>query len=427
MFIDDRHGSGRSLTRWGGRILGVVVVLAAVVTALLWWYAGSRLEPTAVPALQESDEGGAAATNVLVVGTDGPPGRDATTGGVGAESILLVQLSDERARPVAVVLPTALRVPPTEGGAQRLGDVFAESGPDALVGAVQDFTGVGIDDYVGVDLDGAARVAAATGGVEMCPDEPVRDEATGLDLEAGCQELAGDEAVAWVRSGRDALVQVRRSLQFIGRAAAQAGATSRKLNPLATKRLVDAVAATTMTDRDLGLTSLYGMADALAGTDTDDLDLRTVPGTIQSVDGESYVVAAPERAPGLFDALAEGRALDADVGTEPADELGAQDVEVLVVNGVGINGLAGQVQTYLEERGFPVVDAVNPQDLDPEAAFDTTLERLTIRHTEATLPHAQFLRDHLGDLPMDLEQVEEGQMPEDAAVVLVVGSAWQDR
>lgn len=425
MFIDDRHNSGRSLAGWIGLVLAVLVVLAVVVGLLLWWYAGSRLDPVEVGAL--ADEPSEEATNVLVVGTDGPPGRDATASGAVAESILLVHLSAERTRPVVVAFPDDLRLPPSEEGPTRLGEVFTESGTDALLAALQDFTGIDIHHYVGVDLGGASRLAAVAGGVEVCPEQAVQDEATGLDLSSGCQQVDGADADAWVRSGEDDFQQVRRSLQFVGSVAEQVGGTSRMLNPLATKRLVDAVRATAVTDRDLGLTSLYGMADALSGADPGDVDLRTVPGTVQSVDGEEFVVAAPEQAPGMFDALATGRELDSDVGTEVAAELGPADVEVLIVNGVGINGLAGDVQSYLEERGFRVLDALNPSDLDPDGEFDTTLERLTIRHTSDSLPHAQILRDHLGDLPLDLEEVEAGELPDEAEVLLEVGSAWSDR
>ena len=428
MFIDDRRSSGRSLTRWVGLVLGVLALLAAVLGLLLWWYAGSRLDPVEVAALDEDVDGATAAdaTNVLVVGTDGPPGRDASEGGAVAETILLVQLSEDRARPMAVAIPTALRLPPSEDGAGRIGDVFTESGPDALVRSLQDFTGIDVDHYVGVDMGGASRLADAVDGVEVCPDQAVQDGDDGLDLSAGCQQLRGDEAEAWVGSGDDTFQQLRRSMEFVGGAAGRVGLTD-MVNPLATKRLVDAVRATVVTDRDLGLTSLYGLAESLTGLDPEDVDLRTVPGTIQAIDGERYVVAAPEQAPQMFDALATGRELDADVGTQAAEELGPDDVDVLIVNGVGINGLAGDVQSYLEERGFPVVDAVNPSDLDPEAGFDTTLQRLTIRHTPGTLPHAQVLRDHLGDVPLDLEEVADGELPQDADVVLEVGAAWNDR
>lgn len=426
MFIDDRHRrSRRSPGRWIALVLGVVLLVVVVVGLLLWWYAGSRLDPMEVTALEEGASG-EEVTNVLVVGTDGPPGADASVGGVEAESIVLLQLSPDRARPVAVSFPTELRVSPSEEGPLRLGDVLVESGADELVRTLQDFTGVDLDHYVGVDLDAASRVAEAVGGVEVCPEEAVQDEATNLDLDAGCQGLSPEQARAWVRSGDD-FARIHRGVEFLGGAAEQASATSRRLNPLATKHLVDALAATVVTDRDLGLRSLDGLVSTLAEVDAGGVDVRTVPGTIQSLEGEQFVVAAPEQAPGMFDALAEGRDLEEDVGTEAASELGPADVDVLVVNGVGINGLAGEVQTFLEDREFRVVDALNPSDLDPDAEFDPTLEGLTIRHTEGGLPHAEVLRDHLGDVPVELEEVQGDDLPEDADVLLEVGSAWADR
>lgn len=446
MFIDDRRGAGarRTVGRWLSILASTGLVLAFLVGFLLWWYAGSRLTPVAIPALDQlpvptatGTEGpddqaaagstGSSITNTLVVVTESPDEGEPT-----AESILLVQSG--RAQPVVLSFPTDLRIQHAGEGFTTLGEVLPNSGPEALIATMQEFSQLDLDHYVSVDLDAASRLADALGGVRVCLDQPFADENLGLDLAAGCTALDASGADSFVRSnvaseefGAEEFGRTARRLRLLGGAAEEASALRTIGRPLTIKRVVDTLAADVQTDRDLGLGALRSLAATLAGVDQGDVLLRTVPGTLQTVDGDTYVVAAPEQAPALFDALARGAQLDAEVGTRPAGELGPANVQVLVVNGVGIAGLAGDVQSYLEERNFSIVDALNPGDLDPSDGFDTSLERLTIRYTQATAPHAKVLQDHLGDVPVELQQVQGDSLPKDASVVLVVGSSWNDR
>ena len=56
-------------------------------------------------------------------------------------------------------------------------------------------------DYAAVDFSGFANVVQALGGLRIYLDAPARDEMSGLDLpQAGCVELDGSQALAYVRS-----------------------------------------------------------------------------------------------------------------------------------------------------------------------------------------------------------------------------------
>ncbi len=333
------------------------------------------------------------------------------------DSVILVQTGRTGAPPVAVLFPPALLVTSPGEGAVRLAEVHQSGGADGMVRTVQDFTGVDLDHYVASDLAGARALVGALGGVEVCT-EPAADE----DGARGCDvvDAAGAAQLAAAEGTDDAFARLDQRARLLRALAEEAQGVGTMANPLRMKRLVDGLAGHVDTDRDLGLLELRSLAADLAGSEP--ADVRTVPATLQTIDGQTQVVAAPEQATALFDALATGSTLDAELGTEEAEALAPDGVDVLVVNGVGISGLAGNVRDYLEARSFRVLDAVNPSDLDPNAEFDTTLQRMTIRHTEATRPHAEVLRDHLGDVPVDLEVVEE--LPNDAHVVLVVGGAW---
>lgn len=440
MYIGDRGRSKRrGPVQWLGIAFVVLVAAAVLVVALLWWYAGRQLQSIELAALGGTGTQAptdADTTDVLVVIGDGLHGPDEAqrTAPQTVSQVVHVQLSEQRVGPVAVAFPMDLRVTMPGQGPALLGDVLEQGGPDALLTAMQDFTGVPIDHYVAVDLAGVSRITDTLGGIEVCLDEPFRDAGRGLDLSAGCHDLDGRRADAFVRSdapsdefGGDEFGQIARRAAWLQAAAARASAPATLANPFTLRQLLRAVGDTIVTDHPAGLLRFQRTSAEIAASADTTLITRTVPGTLQTVDGQTLIIAAPEQAPALFDLLRQGAPLDAELGTEPANVLGPRNVSVLVVNGVGIAGLAGDMREFLEVRDFPVVDAVNPQDLDPQDGWDTDLVRLTIRHTEETLPHAQVLRDHLGDVPVDLELIDEGDLPPDTSVVLVVGSAWAER
>lgn len=450
-----RRASSRTAARWAAIAVGALALLVLVIALALWWYAGSKMNEIDVPALDptQADEeqtgevagaGQLADTlNVLVVGNSTREGLTEQQllelgteddGSRLTDTLMVVQISPNREKAVVVSFPRDLRVEYPGEGAVKINSVKARGGPNALVNTIQEFSGLDIDHYVEIDMAGFLDLADALGGVEICLDEPLVDDDAGVDLPAGCQTLDSVEALGFVRSRREPTEQfgagdfgrIAKQQYYMRQAMSQATELGTLANPLKVKRIIDAVASAVTTDQALGLTDMYRVANTLKGVTADDVIMRTVPGTVQTIDGQSFVVHEPGPTTDLFAAMREGGDLG-DEGTEAPSELGPADVAVLVVNGVGREGLAADVQSYLEQRDFVVTDAVNPSDLDPDADFDTSLERLTIRHTPDMAPRAELLLDHLGDLPVDLEKVAPGELPEDADVVLEVGSAWSDR
>lgn len=445
-----RRASGRTAARWLVIGLASVLVLVALTAAGLWWYANSQLEEIDVPALDEpvdpTGEVRAAGElqdtlNVLVVGSSSREGLTeqqlqelgtVDDGSVATDTIMLVQIAPDRDKAAVVGFPRDLRVAYPSVGDVKINSVIARGGPNALVTTVQDLTGVDLDHYVEIDMAGFLDLAEVLGGVEVCLDEPLVDAYAGVDLPAGCQELDAAEALGFVRSrrvateqfGADDFGRIAKQQYYLSQAMQEATQVGTLANPLKVKGIIDAVASAVTTSRQLGLTDMYRIANTLKGVTADDVTMRTVPGYWDPE--TNFVVIEPEPAEVLFQALREGGDLG-EIGRESPDELGPEDVDVLIVNGVGIEGLASDVQSFLEERDFVVVDAVNPSDLDPDDDFDTTLQGSTIRHTEAGRARAEILRDHLGDVPVELEQVDPDQLPDGADVVLEVGAAWDDR
>ncbi len=79
-----------------------------------------------------------------------------------------------------------------------------EAGRAAAVATVEKLTGVHIDHFAEVNLDGFYELAKVFGGVQVCLKHPVYDVNSGADFRAGYQHLDAAQALAFVRQ-RDGL------------------------------------------------------------------------------------------------------------------------------------------------------------------------------------------------------------------------------
>lgn len=137
-------------------------------------------------------------TSVLLIGAD--------ASGALADVIVLVLLPEDGSAPMMVSLPRDLWLPsPCSGRFSRLNAALGGckgvgSGPEVLSIAVERYTGVVVDHFARVNFDGFATVVDRMGGISVCVDAPTRDVNSGLDLAAGCADVDGKTALAWVRS-----------------------------------------------------------------------------------------------------------------------------------------------------------------------------------------------------------------------------------
>jgi len=74
-----------------------------------------------------------------------------------------------------------------------------EAGRKAAVDTVEQLTGVHIDHFAEVNLDGFYELANVLGGVQVCLNHAVKDANSGADFRAGYQHLDASQALAFVR------------------------------------------------------------------------------------------------------------------------------------------------------------------------------------------------------------------------------------
>ncbi|MDX1658046.1 MAG: LytR C-terminal domain-containing protein, partial [Nitriliruptorales bacterium] len=346
----------------------------------------NRLDATPVAGLAPVIDG--EPTNTLVVHTDELDSDQLLSAAV---------VQTGRDEPVVLALPLDLEVtvPGAESG--RVRDVFAAGGRDRLVAAVSDYTGLPLHRVVHLSLSGLDRLAAV-----LAPD--------------GCPEGGCLGAGEMRRDGRLPVAAVSDHVASLQRLAAEAGRPGLLLSPWRAKRVVDAVPAALATTDEFGPRAAMQSVDAFGAADLSALEVRSVPGFHDP--GAGLTRPYPERAETLFQALREGSPLPADVGqADPRDELLVPErVRVLVLNGVGIEGLAGTVAETLASAGFDVAGAENAEE------FDDALTATVIRHR----PDRGFEGELVaGSLPgATLEP--RNDLPRGVDVVVLVGSDMAD-
>ena len=123
-----------------------------------------------------------------------------------ADVILLTVLpADDDLAPFMVSLPRDLYVPNRcTNGYGRINATYRDCGdvnaPTMLSLAVEDFTGIKVDNFAIFDFEGFEQIIDGVGGVELCSEYPLRDAKAFLDFPGGCVNADGATALAWVRS-----------------------------------------------------------------------------------------------------------------------------------------------------------------------------------------------------------------------------------
>lgn len=207
-------------------MLLVLVWAIAMVWALgASWQAIERVDATPD---NPDRPGSAAGTNILLIGTDSRESltdeerRELKTGsteGARADTIMLLHLAGGGGDPTLLSIPRDSYVAIPGSGTNKINAAYSAGGPPLLVDTVEQSTGLPVDGYVEIGFDGFVDVVGAVDGVRMCLPDPVFEERSDLDLQAGCQDLAGKDALNYVRmrysDPRGDLGRVERQRQFL--------------------------------------------------------------------------------------------------------------------------------------------------------------------------------------------------------------------
>ena len=145
----------------------------------------------------------------------------------------------------------------------KLNAAYAFGNAPLLIKTIETTTGVRIDHFAEVGFGGFVDVTNAVGGVNLCLDKPLKDELSGADLKAGCQNLNGQQALAYVRARyADPLGDIgrmQRQRQFLAALAHKVSSTGVVLNPFRLVPVLDKSLAAFQTSDGTSLGDLYDL------------------------------------------------------------------------------------------------------------------------------------------------------------------------
>jgi LCP family protein required for cell wall assembly len=252
-----------------------------------------------------------------------------------------------------------LRAKDPNMGQDRLAFLGNEAGRTAAVDTVEKLTGVHIDHFAEVNLDGFYELAKVLGGVEVCLKHAVNDSYSGAHFHAGYQHLDPKQALAFVRQRHGLpngdLDRTHRQQAFLDSVMHQLRADGVLDDLTKMTALLSVAKQYVITDAGWNLLDFAGqMRDLTSGN----LVFRTLPiqgyATIQNQDANVVDVSDIKRivhaafypAPGARAAGAGGKASRADARAE------ARRTTLDVLNGGNTKLLAAHVSAALVTAGY---------------------------------------------------------------------------
>jgi LCP family protein required for cell wall assembly len=301
--------------RRGRRIALVIVVVVVVIIAGIggsyFWVNGKLNHTVSLPATSNVSAG----TNWLIAGSDSRAGitrgqQDSLhLGDEGADaSDSLMLLHTGTGKPVLISIPRDSYVPIPGHGSDKINAALAIGGPALLVETVEEVTGLRIDHYMGIGFEGLADVVNTVGGVRMCLPIALRDSDSGVNLKAGCQNLNGADAVAFVRDRHSFLTSDLQRIQdqraFLSALLSKATSPSVYLNPFVALPFASTSASSIAVDKGTSLYDLIAVAQALRAPQTGTVPIANA--NYATSDGDA-VLWDQRQALELFNALKDGK------------------------------------------------------------------------------------------------------------------------
>ena len=415
---------------------------------------GSRPSGTSEPI---ADACATESCNYLLLGSDSRAGLtpeeqeqfgpDASLGGTNrADTIMLVHTDPRLEKAIVLSFPRDLWVAIPGRGHDRINTAFEgglkHGGPQRVAQTISNLTGLAIDHYLYVDLNGFQQIVDTLGGVHMCIpayhvntpghlpatlpngeqtqiyyDEVgyIADANAGLLIKPGCQRLGGDQALAYVRARHlpcdfiPDFARIGRQQQFLR------AVINQMLRPSMIARapsLVRPVLSAMHRDRAFRLSDLITLVGELRGLSTGAVEFRTVPGVAATIDSKAVLRLDPS-AHEIFDAIRESRPLGR-AGTELVNTPPTEANIVVAVVDVGSGGVASEVEAVLADAGFDVAPGIwSPK----EAALG--ISRAAIVHRPGATARAQVVAAYFPDLPL----IESSEL-HGAQVAIVVPASY---
>jgi LCP family protein required for cell wall assembly len=414
-------------------LLGATAIIAmfAVVATSLAAYAkyrgvvGSIRRESVTAAMLGKRPPYTAGLNILVIGSDSRQGLGRKFGsdvpGARSDTSMLLHIAPGHTRADIISFPRDSMVPvlacandqqghpgqsAQPGEVERLNATFSAGGAPCLWKTLEQETGIRIQHFVEVDFAGFQSIVNDVGGVPVCLPFAISNPQARLHLAAGKRVVNGAQALAFVRlrenigEGSDTQ-RIQRQQYFLAAVMQKLKATNLLSQPSRIFNVVRDVAKSLTTDTGLDLSTMLRIADSMKSLSSGSVQLVTVPVVPYVGDPAAELsweqpqadrmfraVEADRDLPASAKAKGNGKARTATAATaEPT--VSPANVRVQVLNGSGVNRVAGSAATALTAKGFTVTGT------GPAANYSYT--STTIQYSSAAqLPEVNTLKAALG-------------------------------
>lgn len=335
-------------------VLTIISLLAAVaIGALLGKYVAERGLGLSVREVWQRPFGGKRVIRVLVLGEDNTGVKYKDARGL-SDTIILASINLQTKHVAAISIPRDTKVD-LDGyrDVRKINAAHVHGGPALAALGVEALLGVESDYYVKANIEGFVGMVDALGGVEIDVEKRMyyRDRRGGLliNLKKGRQLLDGDKAMQYVRFRHDAMgdiTRIQRQQKFIK---ALAKKTLSPANLPKLPQIVDAVVENVETD--MNPKDILYLAKFASQVDFSQVEMATLPGGPQSIDGISYWIPDGQQV--------------AEVVRElffPETVIKLPSVQVL--NGSGMQGAAVRVAEILKQHGYEITTVGNADAFD---------------------------------------------------------------
>ncbi|WP_103890663.1 LCP family protein [Actinacidiphila yanglinensis] len=336
-------GRGPRGPRWSTRkkigytALGLVVVLLVVSVSTYFW-ADSKVRREVDLSAINKEQGAPAkgkGTNYLIVGSDSREGltkaqekalHTGSDSGQRTDSMMILHTGSNGSTMLSLPRDSYVNIPSFYGketkkeyaaSTHKLNKAYADGGPELLTRTVEHDTGIHIDHYAEIGFSGFVNLVDALGGVKLCLDAPLKDEASGADLQKGCQKVNGKESLAYVRERHQEadqdLGRMKHQQQFLATLAHQAASPSTILNPFKLYPVIGSGLDTLVVDKGMSLLDLTHMFFAMKSVSGGSGHQLTVPianANYETSDGDA-VLWDKTKADQLFTELQQDQKVDA--------------------------------------------------------------------------------------------------------------------
>jgi LCP family protein required for cell wall assembly len=366
-----------------------------------------------------------AGLNILVIGSDSRQGLGRKFGsdvlGARSDTSMLLHIAPGHTRADIISFPRDSMVPvlacandqqghpgqsAQPGELERLNATFSAGGAPCLWKTLEQETGIRIQHFVEVNFAGFQSIVNDVGGVPVCLPFAINNPQARLHLAAGKRVVNGAQALAFVRlrenvgEGSDTQ-RIQRQQYFLAAVMQKLKSTNLLSQPNRIFNVVRDVAKSLTTDSGLDLSTMLRIADSMKSLSSSSVQLVTVPVVPYVGDPTAELsweqpqsdlmfraIEADRNLPTSAKANGNGKAKTAMTArAEPT--VSPAKVSVQVLNGSGVNGVAGAAATALTAKGFTVTGT------GPAANYSYT--STTIQYSSAAqLPEVNTLKAALG-------------------------------